>query len=72
LRGGKPVRARIIVGPIAKTIDTDEKGNFVIGVPPGQYTLEITAVGHELQQRTATVERLGVTILVVDLRKATK
>jgi hypothetical protein len=72
LRGGKPVRARIIVGPIAKTIDTDEKGNFVIGVPPGQYTLEITAPGHETQQRTATVERLGVTILVVDLRRAPK
>jgi len=72
LRGGKPVRARITVGPIGKTIDTDEKGDFVIGVPPGQYTLEITAPGHETQQRSATVERLGVTIVVVDLRRAPK
>jgi hypothetical protein len=72
LRGGKPVRAHIIVSPLGKTIDTDEKGDFVIGVPPGQYTLEITAVGHETQQRAATVERLGVTILVVDLRRAPK
>lgn len=72
LRGGKPVRAQITVSPLGKTIDTDEKGDFVIGVPPGQYTLEITAVGHEAQQRTATVERLGVTILVVDLRRAPK
>jgi len=72
LRGGKPVRARITVSPLGKTIDTDEEGDFVIGVPPGQYTLEITAVGHETQQRTATVERLGVTILVVDLRRAPK
>ena len=54
LRGGQPVRARITVGPIGKTIDTDEKGDFVIGVPPGQYTLEIVAPGHETQQRSAT------------------
>jgi hypothetical protein len=72
LRGGLPVRARITVGPIGKTIDTDEKGDFVIGVPPGQYTLEIVAPGHETQQRSATVERLGVTIVVVDLRRAPK
>lgn len=72
LRGSRPVRARITVAPIGITVDTDDKGDFVIGVPPGQYTLEITAAGHEPQQRSAQVERLGVTILVVDLRRAPK
>jgi hypothetical protein len=72
LRGGKPVRARITVAPLNRSVDTDERGEFVIGVPPGQYTLEISSPGYEPQQRSAQVERLGVTILVVDLRRATK
>jgi len=72
LRGGKPVRARITVSPTGTQVDTNERGEFVIGVPPGQYTLEISAPGYEPQQRSAQVERLGVTILVVDLRRATK
>ena len=72
LRGGKLTRAHITVEPLGKSVDTDEKGDFLIAVPPGQYTLQITAPGHEPQERNAQVERLGVTILVVDLRRAPK
>jgi Carboxypeptidase regulatory-like domain len=72
LRGGQPVRAKITVMPLDRTVDTDAKGNFAIDVPPGQYSLEIEAPGFEPQTRAAQVERLGVTILVVDLRRATK
>ncbi len=72
LRGGKPVRAQVIVEPLGIAVDTDSEGDFVIDVPPGPYRLEIRAPGYEPQQRDAHVERLGVTILVVDLRRAPK
>ncbi|MDB4977368.1 MAG: hypothetical protein JWN48_5709 [Myxococcaceae bacterium] len=72
LRGGKLTRAHITVEPLGKSVDTDQKGDFLIAVPPGQYTLQITAPGHEPQERSAQVELLGVTILVVDLRRAPK
>jgi hypothetical protein len=72
LRGGQPVKARITIAPLGKVVNSDEKGNFVVDVPPGQYSLEIEAQGYEPQTRAAQVERLGVTIIVVDLRRATK
>ncbi len=72
LRGGGAVRAQVIVEPLGIAVDTDDEGNFVLDVPPGQYRLEIRASGYEPQQRDALVERLGVTILVVDLRRAAK
>lgn len=72
LRGGRALRARIVVQPLGTAVETDEDGNFVLAVPPGRYQLEISAEGHESQERPAQVERLGVTILVVDLRRVTK
>ncbi|HEX5659243.1 MAG TPA: carboxypeptidase regulatory-like domain-containing protein [Polyangiales bacterium] len=72
LRGGQPVKARITLAPLGTIVNTDDKGNFVVDVPPGQYTLEIEAQGYEPQTRAAQVERLGVTIIVVDLRRAPK
>ena len=72
LRGGRALRARIVVQPLGTAVETDEDGNFVLAVPPGRYQLEISADGHESQERPAQVERLGVTILVVDLRRVTK
>jgi hypothetical protein len=72
LRGGRPLRARVVVQPLGLVVETDDQGNFVTAVPPGQYALEISAEGHEPQERPAQVEKLGVTILVVDLRRVTK
>jgi hypothetical protein len=72
LRGGQPVKARITIAPLGTVVNSDDKGNFVVDVPPGQYTLEIEAQGYEPQTRAAQVERLGVTIIVVDLRRAPK
>lgn len=72
LRGGQPVKARITIAPLGTVVNTDDKGNFVVDVPPGTYTLEIQAQGYEPQTRAAQVERLGVTIIVVDLRRAAK
>jgi len=70
LRGGRPVQARVKVEPLGVEVDTSASGEFVIHVPSGHYTLEISAPGHEPQRRPAQVEHLGVTILVVDLRRA--
>lgn len=70
LRRSRPLRARIRVEPLGKQIETDEQGGFALAVPPGQYTLRIEAEGHEPQERAARVEHLGVTILVIDLRRA--
>lgn len=69
LRRGRPVAARISVSPLGKVLTTDDRGDFSIAVPPGQYTLKIEAEGYEPQERPARVEHLGVTILVIDLRK---
>jgi hypothetical protein len=72
LRGGQPVKARITIAPLGTVVNTDDKGNFVAPVPPGQYSLQIEAQGYEPQTRAAQVERLGVTIIMVDLRRAAK
>jgi hypothetical protein len=69
LRRSRPLSARISVAPLGKVLATDERGDFSIAVPPGQYTLKIEADGYEPQERPARVEHLGVTILVIDLRK---
>jgi hypothetical protein len=71
LRGG-PLKAQVEVLNTGLVVTTEDDGTFHIDVPPGDYRLRITAEGHEAQERTAQVERLGVTILVVDLRRTTK
>jgi hypothetical protein len=67
---GEPLRARIEVLPLGLVAFSDAQGRFLIEVAPGDYTLRIGAEGYEDQERTAQVELRGVTILVVDLRKA--
>ncbi len=71
LRGG-PLKARVEVLDTGRIVQTKDDGTFLIEVPPGDYRLRISADGHEAQERTAQVERLGVTILVVDLRRTSK
>lgn len=64
---GDPVHASVTVLPQAMTVKTDARGQFAIGVAPGDYTLKIVADGYEPQERRAQVELRGVTIVVVDL-----
>jgi hypothetical protein len=71
LRGG-PLQAQIEILTTGQTLETAADGTFVVDVPPGDYRLRIRAEGHEPQERNAQVERLGVTILVVDLRRSSK
>ena len=60
--------ARVAVEPGGLSARTDERGQFEIEVPPGNYDVLIDARGHESQHTRAVVERLGVTVLNVDLR----
>jgi hypothetical protein len=71
LRGG-PLKSRVEVVNTGLVTETEDDGTFRIVVPPGDYVLRISADGHEPQERNAQVERLGVTILVVDLRRSGK
>lgn len=72
LAGGLPLRARVEVVELGKLVETRPDGQFEIGVAPGHYTLRIGADGHETQERTVYVELRGVTILIIDLRRASK
>jgi hypothetical protein len=67
---GDPVPASVTVLPQGKTVATDARGQFAIGVAPGDYTLKIEADGYEPQERRAQVELRGVIIVVIDLRRA--
>ncbi|MFT3928304.1 MAG: carboxypeptidase-like regulatory domain-containing protein [Myxococcales bacterium] len=71
LRGG-PLKAQVEILTTGQVLQTADDGTFLIDVPPGDYRLRISAEGHETQERSAQVERLGVTILVVDLRRTRK
>jgi hypothetical protein len=67
---GDPLLATVTLLPQALTVRTDARGQFAIGVAPGDYILKIVADGYEPQERRAQAELRGVTIIVVDLRKA--
>lgn len=68
----QPLAARIEVLPLGTRVSTDREGQFVIRVAPGDYRLRISADGYESQERPAQVEPSGVTIIVVDLKRARK
>jgi hypothetical protein len=53
-------------------VTSDREGQFVIRIAPGDYTLRISADGYESQERPAQVEPSGVTIIVVDMKRARK
>jgi len=67
---GKPLQASVTVLPQGKTVSTDAHGEFTIAVAPGDYAIKVEADGYEQQERQAQVELRGVTIIVIDLRRA--
>lgn len=67
---GKRVAANIQILPIGLTGKSDEHGEFQIDVPPGQYTVQISAPGYAAQERSVSIEQDGVTVLNVDLRRS--
>jgi hypothetical protein len=64
---GKPVAARIVISELKIDQKTRPDGTFEIEVPPGDYSVVVTAERFARQTRTAHVEQRGVTILIVEL-----
>jgi hypothetical protein len=71
LRGG-PLVATITVMELERSVTSAADGTFRVDVPPGSYTVRISAEGHEAQERPVRVEQLGVAILVIDLRRSSR
>ena len=71
----RAVRAKIRITSAAApdaeplTVSTQRDGRFEIELAPGAYTVEVRAPGFKQQVKQAVVERNGVTILIVDLRR---
>lgn len=64
---GRPVVASVAILELEIVQQTREDGSFEFDVPPGRYTIEVTAPGFRRQARAAPVELRGVAILVVEL-----
>lgn len=68
---GRQVDARVVVLPDRTPFQpTSETGLFGLDLAPGEYEIEIVAQGYAPETRTAVVAQNGVTIVVVDLRRA--
>ncbi len=67
--GGKPVGARIRIEPLGIDVALAPDGTFQANVAPGTYDVVIHADGYVDQKRHVVVERDGVTMLNVELRK---
>jgi hypothetical protein len=66
---GHPIAAAIRVEPIGVNTSAGDDGSFELDLPPGEYEVSISAPGHRDQVRTLTVERRGVTVLNIDMRR---
>ncbi len=66
---GKPIAAQIRVEPVGVDAQAAVDGTFEVNVAPGAYELVVHASGYVDQRRRVAVERDGVTMLNVELRK---
>ena len=65
--GGAPLPATVRIDPLGLVLTAERDGTFSVDVAPGRYEVLVTAPGYEPQQRSADVERDGVTVLAIDL-----
>jgi hypothetical protein len=66
---GRPLAAKLKITPIGLEASCDKRGEFEIDLPPGEYEVSVDASGYRAQRRRVQIEKDGVTILNVDLRK---
>ncbi len=66
---GEGIEASIRVQPGGYETTCNEKGEFVLDVPPGTYSVSIKAEGYVSQKRKLRVRKEGVTVLNADLRR---
>lgn len=64
---GRPILARIVISALKIDQKTRPDGTFEIDVPPGDYSVVVSADRFKRQTRTAHVEQRGVAILIVEL-----
>lgn len=64
---GKPILARVVITALKVDLKTRPDGTFEIDVPPGDYSVVVSAERFTRQTRTAHVEQRGVAILIVEL-----
>lgn len=64
---GTPILARVVISALDIDQKTRPDGTFEIDVPPGDYSVVISAERFSRQTRTAHVEQRGVAILIVEL-----
>lgn len=64
---GQPIVARVAIAELGIENKTRADGTFEIDVPPGDYSVVVTADRFKKQSRTAHVEQRGVAILIVEL-----
>jgi hypothetical protein len=67
---GKPVAAQIRVEPVGVDAQVATDGTFEVNVAPGAYDVVVHAAGYVDQRRHVAVERDGVTMMNVELRKS--
>ena len=66
---GQPLAADLSVAPIGARTSSNARGEFEIDLPPGDYEVTVEADGYREQRTRIRIERDGVTILNVDLRR---
>lgn len=64
---GRPILARIVISALKIDQKTRPDGSFEIDVPPGDYSVVVSADRFARQTRMAHVEQRGVAILIVEL-----
>lgn len=66
---GAAIRARIRVEGLGAAVETDDKGQFRLEVPPGAYFVIVESDGFVPQRRRLEVANRGVTIFDIHLMK---
>jgi hypothetical protein len=66
---GQPLAADLTVTPTGAHTSSNARGQFEIDLPPGDYEVTVEADGYRRQRTRIRIERDGVTILNVDLRR---
>ena len=69
---GRPIASSVRIEPLGIELQTDAEGRFDVDVPPGDYRVSVEAPGYRAQERPAQVEQGGVTVLLIELRRARK
>jgi len=66
---GRPLAASIRLEPVGRDVQVSRDGSFHADVEPGTYVVVVHAAGYLDQTRKIVVERNGVTLLNVELRR---